>query len=86
MECAIHSGCSPSKVAFKEKSRVFRNLDKEVNAKLKHQSEEKIAKIQQTPEVFIKSPQNKNANIANFVLMALPLEMNKTNEFCNLEI
>ena len=33
-------------------------------------------------EVFTNSPQYKNADIANFVL-AVPLEMNKNNEFHN---
>ena len=36
-------------------------------------------------EVFTNSPQYKNANIANFVL-AVPLEMNKNNEVCNIQI
>ena len=34
---------------------------------------------------FTNSPQNKNANIANFVL-AMSLEINWTNEVCNLEM
>ena len=36
-------------------------------------------------EVFTNSSQHKNDNIANFVL-ALPLEMNKTDEVFNFEI
>ena len=35
--------------------------------------------------VFTKFPQYKNANIANFIL-AVPLEMNGTNEVYNLQI
>ena len=36
-------------------------------------------------EVFTNCTQYKNVNIARLVL-AMPLEMNKTNEVCNLEI
>ena len=36
-------------------------------------------------EVFTNSPQYKNANIANFVL-AVPLEINKNNEFHNIQM
>ena len=35
--------------------------------------------------IITNSPQYRNDNIANFV-SALPLEMNLTNEFCNLEM
>ena len=34
---------------------------------------------------FTNPPQNKNANIANFI-SAMPLESNWTNEVCNLEM
>ena len=38
-----------------------------------------------TLEVLTDSPQYKNANIANFVL-AVPLEMNKKSEVCNIQM
>ena len=39
--------------------------------------------VQQTLGFFTNSPQYRNANISNFVL-AVPLEINKTNEVYNL--
>ena len=38
-----------------------------------------------TKKLFTKSPQYKNAHIVNFVL-AVPLEMNNNNEFCNIQM
>ena len=42
-------------------------------------------RMRSTRVFFIKSPQYKNANIANFVL-AMSFKINKTNEVCHLEM
>ena len=66
----------------KEKSTVLDYIGMSANSVLLWKTP--VAK-QTSNRVFINSLQHKNANIAKFVL-AVPLEMNKTNEVFNFEM